>query len=1152
MTVTPILLWSPHHQSRDFLYVNDSVVRLYTWHSSLDTTQRPGQTLVSVYDDPYKIESISWSPDSHINDLVAIAVAGGNVSLLRLSQYRRGGGVTSTIHTPLTAATGTATTEPNTPSRNNLGSGEGQAGEDTSGYRTSTGTNNGGLKLTVTHGRHCHVVSFSPYDPRLLGVGLARHRNEHGLLVWDIEQLLASKINIDTSTDATTTTVDPTLTTLSGHPSPDPMGALQTISSPALFSSVQQFLASPNTTPRLVKFTSSNPRNAGADKPSVTHSFKESVSSMAWLGRNTLLVGGTIASKRELYLYDLRQQRVCSRVETSAILDLQPDPFDRHRFASCTSSGGIQVWDSRNMARELLYIPVQHNEKVVAAPKLGFSPHRRGVLAGLDVGQDFISMHYLQTNQLVTVPSGSSGEATTATINHTTASTHAPAMTTKSSSSIEDIPDDPAGNNSETFLWRTRYIRTEPSTALGTFAWIPSLTAHSQRYRIITANVSGNLESRKIEEIPRVCWNAQGALAVAGENYNRVFSTPSQTTEMEPNATDSLAAMQRALDMVTLGSHPVKETDNNVSLVECGHPPTTSSRGVGLAVVPPQVSTTMFTKPSEDRSSLYARRTSVKRPESDKNIDKPTLTTSSHPRIISWKGATLPEEQTLVKSLQSDIAVVMRQWATQGYGMDPEHNLSIIGNDRQRREAWTWIQDAVTLADDQDFVADNARLGFMGIQKVFRELSKRDYSALKVKQTEYESQSGSEPIYPGTDLNVQRKLALRIAGCHYSPGRLEETIQQIEHRGEFEQAAAWALFHGRRERCTATLAKSGKKELEMLAMALSAHASRVVDRANQVYMDQWRAMNRKFMRATTNPYLKAIFKYYYNEDWSDVLSEQELSMKERLSIALRFLDDQKLLTYVNENTQAAINQGNLEGLVLTGLTDRHMPLLAKFIDLTADVQTAALISSFAPVPPNPPSVKDLCVESYRDLLDQWEMYETRANFDIERGKWMRRYQIAPSPLTQTQLIVRCTYCNSNLMQDLNTVSSGSGGGGPGSRTTSGLDRDSNRLFPSYSSTNRFDSGVAGDKSMQCPVCKAALPSCPICLLSLGTPANICMDNPSITRTSNASTELNPFDWWFMWCQTCRHGGHQKHLTEWFETHKVCPVADCMCHCRELD
>ncbi|KAJ1652204.1 hypothetical protein IWQ61_007408 [Dispira simplex] len=621
---------------------------------------------------------------------------------------------------------------------------------------------------------------------------------------------------------------------------------------------------------------------------------------------------------------------------------------------------------------------------------------------------------------------------------------------------------------------------------------------------------------------------------------------------MDLNTTDSLAAMQRALDMATLRSHPGEETGKRASLEECNNPPPTSSQGMGLAIVPPQLPTTTFSKPAEDSSNLYARRTSVKRPEPDKGTGKPTLTTSSHTGITSWKGATLPEEQTLVKNLQSDIAVVMRQRATQGYGMDPNHNLSIIGYDRQLREAWTWIQDAVTLADDQDFVGDNARLGFMGIQKVFRELSKRDYSALKVKQAEYESQSGSEPIYPGTDLNVQRKLALRIAGCHYSPERLEETIQQIEHRGEFEQAAAWALFHDRRERCTATLAKSGKKELEMLAMALSAHTSRVVDRANQVYMEQWRAMNRKFMRATTNPYLKAIFKYYYNEDWSDVLSEQELSMKERLSIALRFLDDQKLLAHVNENTQAAINYGNLEGLVLTGLTDRHMPLLAKFIDRTADVQTAALISSFAPVPPNPQSVKDLCVESYRDLLDQWEMYETRANFDIERGKWMRRYRIAPSPLTQTQLIVRCTYCNSNLMQDLNTTGGGSGGGGPGGRTTSGLDRDSNRPFPSYGSANRFDSGITGDKSMQCPVCKAALPSCPICLLSLGTPANICMDNPSITRTNNPSNELNPFDWWFMWCQTCRHGGHQKHLTEWFETHNVCPVADCMCHCRELD
>lgn len=30
------------------------------------------------------------------------------------------------------------------------------------------------------------------------------------------------------------------------------------------------------------------------------------------------------------------------------------------------------------------------------------------------------------------------------------------------------------------------------------------------------------------------------------------------------------------------------------------------------------------------------------------------------------------------------------------------------------------------------------------------------------------------------------------------------------------------------------------------------------------------------------------------------------------------------------------------------------------------------------------------------------------------------------------------------------------------------------------------------------------------------------------------SQLDQFGQWFTWCQTCRHGGHAIHMTEWFE------------------
>ena len=48
---------------------------------------------------------------------------------------------------------------------------------------------------------------------------------------------------------------------------------------------------------------------------------------------------------------------------------------------------------------------------------------------------------------------------------------------------------------------------------------------------------------------------------------------------------------------------------------------------------------------------------------------------------------------------------------------------------------------------------------------------------------------------------------------------------------------------------------------------------------------------------------------------------------------------------------------------------------------------------------------------------------------------------------------------------------------------------------------------------------------------------------------------------FIFCQTCRHGGHASHIIEWFyaqigddedsmRTRRTCPVSDCECYCNE--
>jgi hypothetical protein len=54
----------------------------------------------------------------------------------------------------------------------------------------------------------------------------------------------------------------------------------------------------------------------------------------------------------------------------------------------------------------------------------------------------------------------------------------------------------------------------------------------------------------------------------------------------------------------------------------------------------------------------------------------------------------------------------------------------------------------------------------------------------------------------------------------------------------------------------------------------------------------------------------------------------------------------KLLLFVQDLTETAVREGDLEGLILTGLSARSVDLFQRYIDRTGDLQTAALMLSF--------------------------------------------------------------------------------------------------------------------------------------------------------------------------------------------------------------
>ncbi|KAI9027046.1 hypothetical protein DFJ74DRAFT_662896 [Hyaloraphidium curvatum] len=420
---------------------------------------------------------------------------------------------------------------------------------------------------------------------------------------------------------------------------------------------------------------------------------------------------------------------------------------------------------------------------------------------------------------------------------------------------------------------------------------------------------------------------------------------------------------------------------------------------------------------------------------------------------------------------------------------------------------------------------------------------------------------------------------------------LEDALHTMELGGHYEKAAGWALFRGASlGRAIKCLRSSNEERLKLVAVALSAalptgtnpttDSAGILARGGfpAVFVDLCSSLATDLQ----DPYLRAMFALVANGgDWHVVLDEKELPLRDRVGVAVRFLSDDQLLSYIKRTRGVMIQSGSIEGILLTGLLSADgqgstrakdgIQLLQNHVDRTGDAQTAALCTAMV----YPGRVQDRrtdeWVDAYRSLLDRWEMFHERARFDIARGRyanfasWSAKSSVPGTPtLTQVsprglsvppQIAVRCNFCGSGIQ-------------------------------------HRVATGRKDFKAIACPTCRKPLPRCSLCLMPMGTwptsldtvpggatagagllsaaasPANSPPKTPiaivsTASRSSIKKAPLDPtsmgpgptvpsgFDAWFTWCVRCRHGGHNVHVREWFAEHSVCPVTGCGCRCSAL-
>lgn len=542
------------------------------------------------------------------------------------------------------------------------------------------------------------------------------------------------------------------------------------------------------------------------------------------------------------------------------------------------------------------------------------------------------------------------------------------------------------------------------------------------------------------------------------------------------------------------------------------------------------------------------------------------------------------------KLLQKDISVIMKRRAMVEYGLDPMKTVDLIDrskslqNNAYIRNTWRWLAIAKASVDDGTMVSGDLDLGYEGIIGIWsglkglanqnrylkdeeltdaqlqREMEK--IIKLRKKNKANAKNVSSMPNFPNSSKLIQRKLCMIISGWDLSQSDYEEKYKTIINNGHYEKAAAWAMFFGDIPKAVEILGSAKSERLKLIATAIAGYMA---------YKDQpgnnaWREQCRKMASELEDPYLRVIFAFIADNDWYDVLYEQAISLRERLGVALRFLNDNDLTTFLQKTTSSVIANGELEGLILTGITPNGIDLLQSYVNKTSDIQTAALISLFG----SPRYFKDKRVDewiqSYRQMLNSWGLFAIRSKFDILRTKLSTTSSgKIKAKVKDRQLYIQCINCKKNIN---NPVMRENG------CTSKGL------LAASKRKINSFPDPNSNRKELHryaCPHCGISFPRCAICLMPLGTSnlpfiingierqtdlgyeieqnRSISDQNDMMSNSTNADLQLMNkkkmrLNEWFSFCLTCNHGMHAGHAEEWFSRHNICPIAGCNCQCNK--
>ncbi|KAH9873333.1 hypothetical protein J1614_005731 [Plenodomus biglobosus] len=546
---------------------------------------------------------------------------------------------------------------------------------------------------------------------------------------------------------------------------------------------------------------------------------------------------------------------------------------------------------------------------------------------------------------------------------------------------------------------------------------------------------------------------------------------------------------------------------------------------------------------------------------SQRSLALPSATHSSHQMHEDLLNLGYPEVSVPLSDYLAALDTSKRR-VMEGYSLECAQNKAIVANDPWLVDVWTLVDRMDAHASGDGMVGNGLDLKYLGVSSIWaNELAMYDERLIdpdaKTSQEMFRdavkeiAEAMEFPVFEGvkTEYPENRQLCLSLCGWSLDRQGVQHSSDQIATNGEIYKAIVLAVFQGYKDIALALLRSTLQQkmlpqdDIGLAAVIACASPSSGVS-SDQREACAWMA------DMTSDPYLKSLLTYFITGEWTTVVGMSQLSLSDRVAVALKYLPDAQLSHFLTTITSRCIAEGDISGLLLTGLTSRALDLLQVYITSHPPrLQDAVLLLSRA----CPLYIHDtrwtLWKEIYLSHLQTFRAFLQRTRYTKQHNALsVTREGRSTNKPSQPSLTIRCLNCQQNLAlrkdprnakARLLPTTTSTMAGHSHSHSPHASAKPPPR--PSANTLARSPHGTTSP-ALSCPNCGTQMPRCGLCMMWLGSP------DPSKPGAADTLAKEDLEARLMVFCMACTHGFHGHHAREWFGRHSMCPVPDCGCMC----